>query len=242
MNTTYFVKTNKIGKYIQDDYLFLDASLNDLQVLNDLLGHYNDLQLSWIPTRGIPISKIVLFKDKVLEKNQFTDIDEFVKKVKYELTFDKGISDSEEMIALKTLLLENDLSFTTKGNDHIYCTFWLDKKTRFDFYIKYENNHFNIEIYKDLAFVKFGNVYTVQKATKNDLSLGYVFDTYKFDKAPSTVNLDELEVSVFPNDDNWKYGQLNPKNILLVLKSFDKKLNFINEKIEKDVRLQRNDN
>lgn len=242
MNTTYFVKTNKIGKYVQDDYLLLDASLTDLQVLNNLLGHYNDLQLSWIPTRGIPISKIVPFKDKVSEKNQFTDIDKFVQKVKYELTFDKDISDSDEMIALKILLLENDLLFTTKGNNHIYCTFWLNNKMRFDFYIEFEDNRFKIEIYKDLAFVKYGNVYTVQSPTKNDLALGYNADLYKFENAPSTVNLDELEVSVFPNDDDWKYGKLNPKNILLVLKSFDKKVNFINEKIKKDVRLNRNDN
>lgn len=242
MNTTYLVKTNKIGKYVQDDYLLRDASLNDLKVLNETFKQYKELQLSWIPKGGFPFHKWSSFKDKVSEKNQFTDIDEFVQKVKDELNFDKDIYDSNEMIALKTLLVKNNLPFTTKANDHIYCSFWLNNKMRFDFYIEFEDNRFKIEIYKDLAFVKYGNVYTVQSPTKNDLALGYNADLYRFENAPSTVNLDELEVSVFPNDDDWKYGQLNPKNILLVLKSFDKKLNFINEKIEKDVRLQRNGN
>lgn len=242
MNTSYLVKTNKIGKYVQNDYLLHDVSLDDLKVLNDSFKHYKELQLSWIPKGSFPISKIIPFKDKVSEKNQFTDIDEFVQKVKDELNFDKDIYDSNEMIALKTLLVKNNLPFTTKANDHIYCSFWLNNKMRFDFYIEFEDNRFKIEIYKDLAFVKYGNVYTVQSPTKNDLALGYNADLYRFENAPSTVNLDELEVSVFPNDDDWKYGQLNPKNILLVLKSFDKKLNFINNKLEKDVRLNRNDN
>ena len=239
MNTTYLVKTNKIGKYVQEDYLLLDASLNDLQVLNDLLGHYDDLQLSWVPSKYIPFYKVALFKESVPEKNHFESIDKFVKKVQYELTFDNNIFDSDEMIALKTLLLKNDLPFTTKHNNHIYCSFMLDQQTEFNFYIKFEDSRFKIEIYKDFAFVNFGNVYIVQKATKNDLALGCVFDTYKFYNAPSTVNLDELEVSVYPNDHSCKYGKLTPKNIILVLKSFNKKLNFINEKIKKDVRLQR---
>lgn len=242
MNTSYLLKTNKIGKYVQDDYLLLNASLNDLKVLNETFKQYKELQLSWIPKGSFPFHKWSSFKSSVKEENQFTDIDEFVQKVKDELNFDKGISDSDEMIALKTLLVKNNLPFTTKANDHIYCSFWLNNKMRFDFYIEFEDNRFKIEIYKDLAFVKFGNVYTVQRPTKNDLALGYNADLYKFENAPSTVNLDELEVSVFPNDDNWKYGKLNPKNILLVLKSFDKKLNFINNKLEKDVRLNRNGN
>lgn len=239
MNTTYLVKTNKIGKYVQEDYLLLDASLHDLQVLNDLLGHYEDLQLSWVPSGNIPFYKIASFKESVPKKNHFERIDEFTKKLQYELTFDNNISDSDEMIALKTLLLKNDLPFTTKNNNHIYCSFILDQQTEFNFYIKFEDGQFKIEIYKDFAFVKFGNVYAVQKATKNDLALGYTADTLKFDNLPSTVNLDKLEEVTFSNDDIWKYEKLTPKNILLVLKSFNKKLNFINEKIKRDVRLQR---
>ena len=239
MNTTYLVKTNKIGKYVQEDYLLLDASLNDLQVLNDLLGHYDDLQLSWVPSKYIPFYKVALFKESVPEKNHFESIDKFVKKVQYELTFDNNIFDSDEMIALKTLLLKNDLPFTTKHNNHIYCSFMLDQQTEFNFHIKFEDGRFKIEIYKDFAFVKFGNVYAVQKATKNDLALGYTADTLKFDNVPSTVNLDKLEEVAFLNDNIWKYEKLTPKNILLVLKSFNKKLNFINKKINRDVRLQR---
>ena len=204
--TTYLITTNEIGKYVKHKYLLYNASLDDLQKIMDKLGHYENLQLSW--TAEYNFESLIITNDY-----KYLNVTDFIKKVKHELDFDKNVNDSEEMVKLKTLLIQNKIPFVTHDNDYIICKFSVNEKFWFEFDILFKDNQFTVTIFNDCEFQIIANTYTVQKPSENDLKLGYIYDRYKFVKAPSTVNVNELEESIYAKENSFEYGRLTPQTI-----------------------------